>query len=156
MSERGVRSLVVVLALVGAAIAGYLSWTRLTDHSIMCPTTGCGTVQRSEYSTLAGLPVAYLGFLGYLAIAASAPRRRANALLVVFAAGFATYLLVAQLFFIHAVCVWCVGSDAVAYSLLVVTALRLYAGPRHGPPSRSDPQEARVRMWRSARSGSRA
>lgn len=61
MSERSLRRLSAALALGGAAIASYLSYTRLADAGRICPTTGCATVQRSAYSTLAGIPVAYLG-----------------------------------------------------------------------------------------------
>lgn len=130
MRERLLRLATVALALAGAAIAAYLSYTRWTDTTIMCPTTGCGTVQHSSYATLAGVPVAYLGVVGYLAIAATSTLRRVNVLLVVGAAAFGAYLLVAQLAFIHAVCVWCLGSDAVLLCLLVVAALGRFGGGR--------------------------
>jgi uncharacterized membrane protein len=53
-----------------------------------------------------------------------AAARSVATLLVLAAAVFATYLLVAQLVLIHAVCVWCLASDAVVYSLVVVTTVR--------------------------------
>lgn len=124
MSERRLRVVTVGLALAGAAIAGYLSYTRITDTSIMCPTTGCAAVQRSSYSELAGVPVAYLGVAGYLAIACTAWRRVVSFALVLVAVAFAGYLLYAQLVLIDAVCTWCVASDAVLAVLLVVAALR--------------------------------
>ena len=130
------RAATVVLAAAGAGVAAYLSYSRLTDTSLICPTSGCATVQRSSYAVVAGLPVAYLGVAGYLAIAAAAlaGRRRLTAVLTVVAAGFGTYLLVAQLAFVHAVCVWCLASDAVAYSLVLVAGLgvlrRLLPSPR--------------------------
>jgi uncharacterized membrane protein len=129
MSERGLRQLAVLLALAGAAVAAYLSYSRLADTALICPTTGCATVQRSAYATIAGVPVAYLGVVAYLAIAAGALSRRAaarpaTALLAFAAAAFATYLLVAQLASIHAVCVWCLASDGIVYALLVVAVTR--------------------------------
>ena len=129
MSERTLRRLAAALALGGAAIASYLSYTRLADTSLICPTTGCATVQRSSYARLAGVPVAYLGVVAYLAIAVVASSRgnaasRVAMPLVLAAAAFATYLLVAQLALIHAVCVWCLTSDALVYTLVLVTALR--------------------------------
>lgn len=124
MNDSRLRLATVALALAGAAIAAYLSYTRVTDTSIMCPTSGCATVQRSSYSELAGVPVAYLGVVGYLAIACTAWRRLASTALVLAAVGFAGYLLYAQLVLIDAVCVWCLASDGVLALLLVVAALR--------------------------------
>lgn len=123
----GLRVAAVLLALAGAGIAAYLSYSRVTDTSLICPSSGCATVQRSSYAMLVGVPVAYLGVAGYLAIAASAAagRRLLTAALVFVAAGFGTYLLVAQLAIVHAVCVWCLGSDAAAYSLVLVTGIGL-------------------------------
>jgi len=129
MTDRSLRGLTTALALGGAAIAAYLSYSRLTDTSIICPTSGCATVQRSAYSELLGVPVAYLGVVGYLAIAATAAPsgrwlRRLSGALVVGAAALAAYLLVAQIALVHAVCTWCVASDAVVLCLLVVTGVR--------------------------------
>lgn len=124
MTERLLRSVTLALALCGAAIAGYLSYTRLSDTSIMCPTSGCAAVQRSSYSELAGVPVAYLGVAGYLAIAFVSRRRLTCGALVLAAAVFAGYLLYAQLVLIDAVCVWCLASDGVLALLLGVCALR--------------------------------
>jgi uncharacterized membrane protein len=113
VSERRLRAATVVLALGGAAIAAYLSYTRLTDTSIMCPTSGCAAVQRSSYSELAGVPVAYLGVAGYLAIALSFRSRLRCAALV-----FAAVVLIGD------VCVWCLASDCVLALLLAVSVLR--------------------------------
>jgi uncharacterized membrane protein len=152
MSERWERSATAAVALCGVAVAAYLSYTRLTDTSIICPTTGCGTVQRSEYAKLAGVPVAYLGVAGYAAIAVTTlnGRRAARVLrtaLVIVAAGFAGYLLVAQLFLIDAVCVWCIGSDVVALSLVVLTARPRRASTRRlregGPAPGASHRESR-------------
>jgi uncharacterized membrane protein len=124
VSERRLRAATVVLALGGAAIAAYLSYTRLTNTSIMCPTSGCAAVQRSSYSELAGVPVAYLGVAGYLAIALSFRSRLRCAALVFAAVVFAGYLLYAQVVLIGDVCVWCLASDCVLALLLAVSVLR--------------------------------
>jgi uncharacterized membrane protein len=124
MTERRLRATTVVLALGGAAIAAYLSYTRLTDTSIMCPTSGCAVVQRSQYSELVGVPVAYLGVVGYLAIALVSRDRLRCAALVFAAVVFAAYLLYAQVVLIGDVCVWCLASDGVLALLLFVAVLR--------------------------------
>ena len=72
MTERTLRIAVAVLALAGAAVSAYLTITKLADASVICPTSGCETVQRSSYSELLGVPVAAIGLLGYLAIGATA------------------------------------------------------------------------------------
>jgi uncharacterized membrane protein len=133
MTAARLRALSFCLALAGAAIAAYLSYARLGSVSLMCPTSGCETVQRSAYSKLAGVPVAYLGFAMYLVLTAAALSARRSVLhltagVVVAAVGFAAYLLVVQLAVIDAVCVWCVSSDAVIAALAVVTAVRELAG----------------------------
>ena len=132
MSERALRAAVAVLALAGAAVAGYLTWVRYSGATIACTTGGCETVQSSSYSELVGVPVALFGLLGYLAIAASALRetelfRIAGAAVALAAAGFGAYLLVVQIAVIGAVCDWCLTSDAIAAALAVVTVLRLRA-----------------------------
>ena len=119
-----------VLALAGAAIAAYLSYTHISDVSIICPTSGCATVQRSSYAELGPIPNAYLGVLGYVAILATAVSARplavrAGAVLALAAAGFAMYLLIVQLFVIDAVCIWCAASDGVALMLATAAGLRL-------------------------------
>jgi uncharacterized membrane protein len=132
VSARALRASVAVLALAGAAVAGYLTWVRYSGATIACTTGGCETVQSSSYSEVVGVPVALLGLLGYLAIAASALRetelfRIAGAAVALAAAGFGAYLLVVQIAVIGAVCDWCLTSDAIAAALAVVTVLRLRA-----------------------------
>ena len=132
MSARALRASVAALALAGAAVAGYLTWVRYSGATIACTTGGCETVQSSSYSEIVGVPVALLGLLGYLAIAASALRetelfRVAGAAVALAAAGFGAYLLVVQIAVIGAVCDWCLTSDAIAAALAVVTMLRLRA-----------------------------
>jgi uncharacterized membrane protein len=132
MSARALRAAVAGLALAGMAVAGYLTWVRYSGATIACTTGGCETVQNSSYSEIFGVPVALLGLLGYIAIAASALRetelfRVAGAAVALAAAGFGAYLLVIQIAVIGAVCDWCLTSDAIAAALAVVTVLRLRA-----------------------------
>ena len=41
MSDRTLRIAVAVLALAGAAIAGYLTYAKYADATIACSTGGC-------------------------------------------------------------------------------------------------------------------
>lgn len=128
MNERALRASIVVLSLAAAAIAAYLTYVHYAHSQAVCPTSGCETVQRSRYAELAGIPVALLGALAYLAIAATAalrgrPAALAGAALAVVSLVFSAYLLLVSLTVIHAVCVWCVGTD-VAVALLTPLAVR--------------------------------
>ncbi len=129
------------LSAAGIAVAGYLSYSHATDTALLCPTSGCGKVQQSSYSQLAGIPVAYLGVIGYVAILATAMSARrsgaiAGAAFVLVGAAFALYLLVAQVALIHAVCTWCVTSDAILALLLAAAAWRLTPEGRRRPALR--------------------
>ena len=132
MSERPLRLATAALAVGGLAIASYLSYTHATDTALICPTSGCATVQRSSYSELGGVPVAYLGAVGYVLILATTltSRRRATAAVTALAiagSAFAVYLLGAQLFAIDAVCVWCLASDAVLFAITLLALVRIRA-----------------------------
>ena len=49
------------LAIVGLAIAGYLTWAHYQHDALVCGLGDCETVQTSQYSEVAGLPIAILG-----------------------------------------------------------------------------------------------
>ena len=132
MSERPLRLAIAGLALVGAAVASYLIYTRYSGTRLICATGGCETVQRSRYAELVGVPVAVLGLLLYLLLLTTAAARSsgaavAGATLALGGALFAGYLLVIQLTVIHAVCQWCVVSDVLVLALAALTVVRLRA-----------------------------
>jgi uncharacterized membrane protein len=121
----------IVLAVTGAAIAGYLTYVHYAGLRPLCLAGGgCETVQSSRWAELSGIPVAVLGLGGYLGILAAllAPgelARSAAALLALTGAGFSAYLTYRELFTIHAICQWCVASAVVMTALAAVTAARL-------------------------------
>ena len=132
MSDRPLRLAAALLALAGAAVAGYLTWAHFGDSSVLCVAGGgCETVQESEYAEIAGVPVALLGLGSYLTILAlvawdSVGARLAAASLAFVGFLFSLYLLALQLFVIEAICIWCMVNDVVvAPALAVATALRL-------------------------------
>ena len=142
MSDRSLRLTIVALAIAGTAIAGYLTYARFADSSIVCTTGGCETVQSSRYAEVAGVPVA-LGLVAYLLIlvatlATSEVAHAAAATIAVAGAVFSGYLVYAQVALIGALCQWCLGSDVVISVLAAATTLRLVAA-RNLTPSLPEP-----------------
>ena len=124
------RLAIGALALAGAAIAAYLTWTKLADVDIACPTGGCEVVQRSSYAELAGVPISLLGLLAFVAILGSAavrglPAAGAGAAVALAGAAFSVYLVAVQAFVLDAFCVWCLVSDALMVVLAVLATIRL-------------------------------
>jgi uncharacterized membrane protein len=130
VSDRALRIAIAALALAGAAVAAYLTATKLSGAAPVCSTGGCETVQSSRYSELAGIPVALLGLVGYALVLVSALTRAelaaaAGTAVALAAAVYAAYLLYVQAAVIEAFCQWCLMSDAVLLVLVPLTVLRL-------------------------------
>ena len=128
MSTARLRAIAIVIAVAGVAVAGYLTWTHYAELNPVCVGGGggCERVQSSEYSELAGIPVALIGLVTYVAILGLLllPRMRgvlAAAGLALIAFAFSAYLTYLELFVIDAICQWCVGNAAVATALAVAT-----------------------------------
>src|SRR5436853_3362660 len=57
---------VALLSLLGLLDAAYLALERVIGGPIACPVGGgCETVQSSAYALLFGIPVAFIGVVGY-------------------------------------------------------------------------------------------
>ena len=130
------RQAIALLALVGIFVALYL-WLHALGFGgpLKCGTGGCETVQTSPYAVLFGIPVAAYGVVGYFALfvvallalrpAALADGKWNLLLLGLSTVGllFTLYLTYLELFVIHAICRWCVGSAAVITVIWVVAVL---------------------------------
>lgn len=127
---------IALLSLVGAFVSAYLWLFKLGRiGTIACGTGGCETVQLSRYSSFLGIDVALIGLLGYVGLFAlslaslQGPllERRWPATLLAALAGigvlFAVYLTYLELFVIHAICRWCVGSAVIIASIFVLAWL---------------------------------
>lgn len=138
MTDRTLRLMIGSLAVAGIAVAGYLTYARYSGTPITCTSGGCETVQSSEYATVAGIPVALLGLLGYAvifatALAATDTARTLGAAVALTAFVFSSYLLFVQVAVIGAVCDWCVVSDSITTVLVPLTGLRLRPQPALRP-----------------------
>jgi uncharacterized membrane protein len=128
------RATIGLVALGGAALAAYLVYARYTHTQIACTTGGCETVQHSKYAKVAGVPVAVLGLVAYLAVFGTALSARvevaaAGAAIALAGLAFAVYLIVIQVAVIDAICQWCLASDAILAVLGVLTVERLRRHP---------------------------
>jgi len=127
--QRLVRAILLV-ALAGVAVSGYLTYIHYAGIKPICAASGgCEKVQSSNYSTLAGIPVAVLGLGSYVVIVATALIRADLAkvigcLTALVGFGFSAYLTYRELFTIHAICQWCVASAVLMTVLAVLTSVR--------------------------------
>lgn len=137
MSARALRVTLIALAAVGIALAGYLTYLHYSGKTPPCSIKGnpCSQVQKSRYSELAGVPVALIGLLGYIAILGSllAPEsertRFATVALTLGGLGFSAYLTYREVFTLHKICEWCVGS---AVLMTIITCLSVWRFLRSG------------------------
>jgi uncharacterized membrane protein len=152
MRERYLRVAVALLALAGAGIASYLTYTHFQGGPPACFVAhGCDTVQRSRWSKLFGIPVALLGALTYLAIFASTIVRHSLAkqlgtMLALVALGFNIYLFYIQAERIHQYCSYCVSNEIVSLILApvaIVWLLTSTGNPRERAPfKRVEPEKS--------------
>ncbi len=129
------RMVVATLALVGVLLSTYLTLYHYgLAGSLVCGASeSCEKVQASRYAMFLGVPVAVLGLGGYLVLfalalaglegrfAAGAQITRLLALISGLGVAFTAYLTYLELFRIHAVCRWCVGSAVVIAAIFVVS-----------------------------------
>jgi uncharacterized membrane protein len=152
-AEGALRIALGVVAVAGLVVSGYLTAVRAAGDDPVCVVGGgCQTVQQSEYSELAGVPVAVLGLLAYGALLAAAllpgPLGRTLGLFTaIVGVGFSAWLTYAELVLIDAVCAWCVTSAVLITLALILTAWRAgRAGSAPGgsvdrsAPDRSPPE----------------
>jgi len=129
-------AVMLVLIVVGLAVAGYLTYVETQSVAAVCgPVGDCNSVQTSSYAKLFGiLPVGLLGMIGYVAIliawlwgrfgsdrlADYAPIAAHG--MTVFGVLFSLYLTFLEPFVIKAVCIWCLTS-AVVMTLVMLLSL---------------------------------
>lgn len=122
------------LAVLGLLVSIYMTYEHFTGNtSLACPATGpfdCVKVTSSEWSSMFGIPVAVLGlvfFIVTLALCLPAmwrkPGRQLDRIrLAWLTIGLITalYLVWAELFRIHSICLWCTAVHIITFILLVV------------------------------------
>lgn len=130
--------IVLIATLLGLMDAGYLSIVKLMNAAPYCtPGLGdCLTVSLSQWAYLAGIPIAYLGFLTYAAILflvlfgkkikflePHLPYLMFFISLIGFL--FSIYLTYIEAFVLHAFCQWCVLSAILMTVIFVTSVIKL-------------------------------
>jgi uncharacterized membrane protein len=123
----------LALSIVGLGIATYLTITHFDKVALVCSDNGainCAKVTTSPQSEILGIPVAMLGLFFFIPMIAlclpvawrSADRRvhLARLVLAVTGVGMILYLIIAELFIIKAICLWCSGVHLVTFILFVI------------------------------------
>src|SRR5580704_13047311 len=133
-SSNRLLSLVAILAVCGIAVSSVsLQHHYATSKTAYCDigeTFNCDIVNRSEYSSILGIPVALIGMLGYAALAglATVYRERHDTPAMLFggaAAGlaFALYLTYIEGHVLGVWCILCLSSLTLISTTTIVTAV---------------------------------
>lgn len=130
----------VIVALLGFFDAAFLAITHYVNGTLPCLTSGnCDLVTSSTYSKIAGIPVSLLGVFYYLAttIAMILYIDKKKPLFLKAALSFVgigflftLWFVYVQLFILHAVCLYCMGS-ALSTTILFIVGLMLWRKARN-------------------------
>jgi uncharacterized membrane protein len=145
--EGTVLRLILVLSLVGLAVSGYLTYVHYNRAEGVCPIGGgCFDVWDSEYAEILGIPVALIGFLGYIALFGMSYLRlyypdlgivenfpTYMLLISIIGAGFSIYLTLIEIFVIQAICDWCFTAFLVMMAILGLLAYGILKGRDEEP-----------------------
>jgi uncharacterized membrane protein len=142
MSRITLRRVMLVITILGIILASYLVYVHYSGTKPVCTaSTACLKVQTSQWSKLAGVPVALIGLIGYIGIFAAllAPDVELDrtALLGMTLVGFAFsgYLTYRELFSIHEVCEECATSAVFMTVLFGCSLWRFLNAPLGEPPA---------------------
>jgi uncharacterized membrane protein len=124
-------------AIAGTAVSIYLTIAHFTSSELLaCASDGaidCGRVTASAQSEWLGVPVALLGLAWFLAMSALCSPwawrssaswiRLARLAAATTGIAFVLWLVYAELFVIHAICLWCTVVHVLAFALFVIVVL---------------------------------
>jgi uncharacterized membrane protein len=145
------RRVMIVLAVIGLGVATYLTIVHYVGFQLLACSgahgghSSCQTVQSSQWSKLAGVPVALLGLIGYIFILGSLlwrdreESRAATLGLTVIGFGFSAYLTWREGHSIHAWCEWCLSSAGIMTVLLIGAITRFLIAPASETPPLAGP-----------------
>src|SRR3989344_5720627 len=114
---------IATLSILGILVSLYLAYLKYNPtelDSSFCNITeylSCSTVNTSSYSTFLGIPVAFIGILGFVFLFILSFEIPYSRILIFYSSAlgliFMLYLLIAELFIINAICILCMVTLAV-------------------------------------------
>jgi len=137
--QLNLRTLSLILVVVGLFVSGYLSYVKLTEVPMVCVGGGvfnCEVVQNSVYSRLFGIPIAWLGFAVYITLGVILVLDNRTTFLReygitlffginLFAWLFSMWLVYVQFVLLQALCPWCLTHENIITILFIVSVIRL-------------------------------
>jgi uncharacterized membrane protein len=130
--------LAYIASIIGLLDAGYLSYSKITETKLYCtPGLGdCATVNASQWSSVFGIPVAYLGLATYVAILfllifgkkikIIAPYKEFLLFFITLVGLlFSAYLTYIEAAVLHTYCQWCVLSATMVTLLFIISVIKL-------------------------------
>jgi len=143
------RTWIIILALLGIGVSGYLSWSHLSGEAVYCGgASSCELVNSSRYAYLGNIPVAYLGLIGYIIILIlslippKADRQWPEVLcfgVALIGVMFQWYLFYIEAAVLHAFCYWCIASQ-VFITLIFILALPIWRARAAAEEAEADEQ----------------
>ncbi len=143
MGQARLWGLLALLAVAGIGTSAYLTYSHYADNPTVCAGIGsCEFVQNSKYSEMAGVPVALMGLLYFIATLGLCGVRLLRGVTVdqwarpvAFTMGvgsslFVIYLTCVELFVIDAICVWCVATASITIACLAVVVWMIVSAER--------------------------
>jgi uncharacterized membrane protein len=126
-----------VLSLLGIFVSGYLTYIHYSGEPIICGgSNSCELVNASRYAFIGPIPVSALGLMAYitiliLSLIKSDEERQWPAILMfgvsLIGVMFQWYLFYIEVAVLHALCYWCLASQA------IITLIFILALPRRTP-----------------------
>lgn len=141
MTDRRLRWIAVVPAVVGLLSAAYLTYTKLFEGGECGVSAGCSAVQTSSWSEIAGVPVSLVGVLGYVAILVALFALRGElgrgAAMAFSIVGLlvSAYLMYRAIVTLEQFCPFCTTSAVCMLLLAILTTWRYLRGGDPSPPA---------------------
>ncbi|HEU5199134.1 MAG TPA: vitamin K epoxide reductase family protein [Ktedonobacterales bacterium] len=156
--QSGRQWLLLVLALVGAGIAIYLTTVHYEQVPLLCSSQGlvnCERVTSSSYSVVPGttIPITIPGLLWFLVsavLAVGALRQSKRWIrttqLVWGALGMLTvlYLVYVELVILHTICAWCTAVHVAIFVSLMLVIIECYLSDWNQERAAEEEEEARI------------
>ncbi|MBN2257797.1 MAG: vitamin K epoxide reductase family protein [Anaerolineaceae bacterium] len=136
--KKNLRLAAIVATFIGLAVSMYLAWTKISNQDVLCfeGMGDCNIVNASAYSMWRGIPIAFIGIIGYLFILLflflfSIPKVPSSGIILAlfifssFGTIYSVYLTYVQFFIIHAFCPWCLMSALMMVTIFIISTIML-------------------------------